>query len=50
MRKWYIMHEGLAFADTWRTRHNNKRKALKEWREHGGVVGKKIPGLTIWRA
>lgn len=49
MYKWHITYDKLAYADTWYTRHNNKRKALQEWREHWGLQGKKLYNLEIWR-
>lgn len=48
--KWSITHFGLTYADTFYTKHNDKKKALQEWREHHGLKGVRMYGLEIWRA
>ena len=48
--KWYIKHCGMVYAETFYTKHNNKRKALQEWREHHGCQGVRLNFLEIWRA
>lgn len=46
-KKFYVHHDGLAFASTVYAR--NKRDAVRWYRQHWGLVGKHLH-VTAWLA